>query len=186
MKPIIYLLSIMLLVASCSKDDTITVKPFKVNANDKISISPASGVRSATIGHLSALEIVKQAHHFRYNYNGIKWEAGFASKDSTSSIPKLFFWAQYVIAVDGTMALQEDVIASTDVVLVTQRGSYPTYINDTIAYIPNATLRTAETAIRAAYAAKDIDACFKLFDEAYTFTPITGAEWRELKAQGAN
>ena len=55
-----------------------------------------------------------------------------------------------------------------------------------IAYIPNATLRTAETAIRAAYEAKDIEACYTAFNTAYTFTPITGAEWRALKSAGQN
>ncbi|MEG1936930.1 MAG: hypothetical protein RR132_05245 [Rikenellaceae bacterium] len=55
---------------------------------------------------------------------------------------------------------------------------------DTCAYIPNAVMIEAEKNIKAAYARGDYAACYKLFDTALTFYPITGAEWRALKAQG--
>ena len=189
MKKTIFLLAIAAIVASCEPNEP---KAFSIKDTDMISIRPAASAANAPQkvkaddAHLSALEIVKQAHHFRGNYNGVLWEGGFSAKDTISESPKLMFWAQYVISVDGTASLQEDVIASTDLVLIKQSGSYPNYINDTIAYIPNSVLRAAETAIRKAYADKDIDECFRLFDSAYTFTPITGAEWRDLKANGQN
>lgn len=55
---------------------------------------------------------------------------------------------------------------------------------DTIAYIPNTILREAEKNIKEAYAQGDYETCYKLFDTALSFYPITGAEWRALKAQG--
>lgn len=57
-------------------------------------------------------------------------------------------------------------------------------IRDTIAYIPNAVLGKAQQEIEAAYQAEDYATCYKLFEEAYTFYPITGAEWRALKEAG--
>jgi hypothetical protein len=189
MKKTILFLAIAAIVASCEPNEP---KAFSIKDTDMISIRPAASAANAPQkvkaddAHLSALEIVKQAHHFRSNYNGFTAEYSFSDKDTISESPKLMFWAQYVISIDGSASLQEDVIASTDLVLIKQSGSYPNYINDTIAYIPNSVLRAAETAIRKAYADKDIDECFRLFDSAYTFTPITGAEWRALKANGQN
>lgn len=189
MKKILFITVLAAIFAACESNEP---KAFSIKDTDMISIRPAASAASAQMkvkaddAHLSALEIVKQAHHFRYIHNDIVWEAGFSAKDTISESPKLMFWAQYVISVDGTASLQEDMIAGTDLVLIKQSGSYPNYINDTIAYIPNSVLRAAETAIRKAYADKDIDECFRLFDSAYTFTPITGAEWRDLKANGQN
>lgn len=57
---------------------------------------------------------------------------------------------------------------------------------DTLGYIPNAVVRKAEADIKAAFNAKDYDECMRLFREAYVFIPITGPEWRELKAKGEN
>lgn len=57
---------------------------------------------------------------------------------------------------------------------------------DTLGYIPNAVVRKAEADIKAAFNAKDYDKCMRLFREAYVFIPITGPEWRELKAKGEN
>lgn len=61
---------------------------------------------------------------------------------------------------------------------------FQTFSRDTIAYIPNAVMREAEKNITEAYARGDYAACYKLFDTAITFFPITGAEWRALKEQG--
>lgn len=55
---------------------------------------------------------------------------------------------------------------------------------DTIAYIPNKVGIKAEKNIKEAYANGDYITCYELFKKAYTFYPITGAEWRALKAQG--
>lgn len=60
------------------------------------------------------------------------------------------------------------------------------YKRDTLGYIPNRVIRDAETKIKAAFAAGDYDECLRLFNEAYVFTPITGAEWRALKAKNEN
>ena len=55
---------------------------------------------------------------------------------------------------------------------------------DTIGYIPSAVLEKAKADITTAFNAEDYDLCSALFDEAFTFLPITGEQWREKKANG--
>lgn len=191
MKKTIFLLAIAAIVASCEPNEP---KAFSIKDTDMISIRPAASAASAPMkvkaseAHLSALEIVKQA-------DGIftpDFERSFIKeqRDTVSTPPKLLMWATDVITLDGTLQTKDNTgwvawIDTKDVVII--RYTLPNWQGiDTIAYIPNSVLRTAETAIRAAYEAKDIEECYRLFNEAYTFTPITGAEWRALKANGQN
>ena len=53
-----------------------------------------------------------------------------------------------------------------------------------LAYIPNAKMEQAEKDIRKAWEAKDNEAVYKFFNDAYTFIPITQKAWDELKAKG--
>jgi len=55
---------------------------------------------------------------------------------------------------------------------------------DTIGYIPTAVLTKVKAVITEAFNAEDYDMCSALFDEAFTFLPITGEQWREKKANG--
>ena len=57
---------------------------------------------------------------------------------------------------------------------------------DTIAYVPNAQLEAAEKLVRAAYERGEYDRCYQILEKAYTFIPITGAQWRKLKAENKN
>lgn len=181
MKKLIFIIAIALTIAACKSDEP---KVFKIKSSDMISIKPASGVPARAIQkvkaaetHLTALEIVRQTTTIStplYERSFIKEQ-----RDTISATPKLLMWATDVITLDGD--LQTEWITATDVVLV-HYNTVNYQGRDTIAYIPNSVLRAAETAIRAAYDAKDIEACYTLFNNAYTFTPITGAEWRALKA----
>lgn len=55
---------------------------------------------------------------------------------------------------------------------------------DTIAYIPSRIIQEASAKIKAAYARGDYATCYKLFEEAYVFYPITGRELKELQERG--
>lgn len=190
MKKTILFLALAAIVASCDPKDE--PKAFQIKDTDMISIRPATGTANApakvkaTEGHLTALEIVKQATTIIYHYNGDKLERSFTKqqRDTVSTTPKLLMWATDVITLNGD--LQPEFIEATDVLFVTFETIYSSTPKDTIAFIPNSVLRTAEAAIREAYAAKNIEACYTIFNTAYTFTPITGAEWRTLKAAGQN
>ena len=56
--------------------------------------------------------------------------------------------------------------------------------HDTIGYIPNAVMKSAQERIIAAFEAEDFATCYELFDNAMTFIPTTSAEYRRLKAEG--
>lgn len=186
-----FLLALAVLVfSSCDNNDP---KEFKIKDTDMISIRPAGTSAKApykiasTQTHLSALDIVKQTKDVALKvYWGEYGTRAFTNeqRDTISATPKLKMWATDVITLDGE--LQEEWITAVDVVFRTYPMTNRPDLTDTIAYIPNSVLRTAEVAIRKAYAEKDIEACYTIFNTAYTFTPITGAEWRELKKLGQN
>lgn len=186
MKKLLFIALVAIALASCEKDET---KAFKINATDKISIKPSTSVAksamqkvSSVYTHLSALEIVKQTTEIGFYRDGIKYMRSFTNeqRDTISAVPKLLMWATDVITLDGK--LQPDFIEATDVVFV-HYNPITYQVRDTIAYIPNSVIRATESAIRIAFSDKDINACYTLFNDAYIFTPITGAEWRALKAQ---
>lgn len=196
MKKLLYLLVLALIFVGCEKEPD-TKKPFQIQATDMISIKPAilaqhapMRVKSDTIlqepVHLSALEIVKQTSEMSLRLSwGVYGGRGFIpeQRDTVSNPPKLLMWATDVIRLDGE--IETDFIEATDVVFVHYLDETPN-LRDTIAYIPNSVLRAAETAIRAAYEDQDIEECYRLFNDAYTFLPITGEEWRALKLQEQN
>lgn len=57
-------------------------------------------------------------------------------------------------------------------------------LSEIIGYIPNKQMEEAEKAIRKAFAEKDSETVFKLFNDAYTFIPIREGKWNELKEKG--
>ena len=188
MKKILFLAVVAVLFGCKSKDEP---KAFSIKATDMISIKPASGVKlkvksqfDSTIVdtvHLSALEIVKKTTIISYTRtldNAIVGRSfGKEQRDTVSTTPKLLMWATDVIGADDNIGMAgkliTDWLEATDVVFIRYlNGNYLT--TDTIAYIPSATLRAAETAIKIAYENKDIASCYSIFNTAYSFIPITG------------
>lgn len=84
----------------------------------------------------------------------------------------------------GLGYLQKDFIVSRDYIFVIRNSDLK--ITDTIAYIPNAVMIKAEREIRAAYAAEEYTEVYRLFQNAFAFIPINGAEWLKLKAKNEN
>ncbi|MEG0807663.1 MAG: hypothetical protein RR410_04850 [Alistipes sp.] len=190
MKKLIFILAAVACVAvalvACDNDDN------KIwDANAMVSLRAAKGVRaSANPDHLSALEIVKQTNDMafwcpKYYPGSIKGlYRGFSEAQRDFVNERLLMWGDDIITA-ATGELSNAFIAGEDIVL-RRIVNLEKDIVDTIAYIPNSILRTAEVAIREAYAAKNYATVYKLFDTAFTFMPITGDEWRELKRQGLN
>lgn len=190
MKRIITLLAVAaVMLTGCKKE------PFRLSPDATLSIRPAAGVKlkaeTENPEHLSALEIVKQTVNMKFQtidklipekhtvYRGFS----DAQRDLNPEAPRLKMWGTDIIDFEGNLC--EPFIIAEDVVLERLLDeNTPKERLDTIGYIPNATLRAAEIEIRAAYANKDIEKVYKLFDEAYRFTPITAKEWKALKEQG--
>ena len=53
-----------------------------------------------------------------------------------------------------------------------------------VAYIPNAKMDIAQKAIRKAWNEGNNEEVYRLFQDAFTFIPITDKAWKELKAKG--
>lgn len=178
----ILLLGIILLLSGCSKEDKGNNK---WDPNAMISLR-AQSVRSVRAeGHLTPLEIVEKTTEMQWrlpNEEG-KTSRGFSEPQRDFANERLLMWGTDIIRFDGKYVA--DYVEGFDVVLIMdkegtqQRG-------DTIAYIPNRVLRAAAKIIKPAYDSGDYATCYKTFDEAFTFIPITGAEWRALKDKNEN
>ena len=152
---------------------------------------------------LSPLNIVKYARIIvSKNTDGIDGNFGIAPEMRDVEHQRIKMWAEMVIAkrpfkengqrVDKWTLLDDGWIASRDVRLVisniepftTDDGVVIPAGEKVIAYIPNAKMDEAQKAIRKAWEAKDNEEVYRLFNEAFTFIPITNNEWEALKAKG--
>jgi hypothetical protein len=183
MKRLFLLLILAVAITACKKDP----EPFRLDPNAKVYVKPSSEIQTKSSDHLSPLEVVKQATTLRlYNdisFPGVFGTATWVGKDTISAIPALLRWGTDIIydtTGNGDYGIQKDFIYGYDMVIC--RGLYPNY--DTIAYIPNAIVLNAREAILLAFEKKDTKSVYELFQEAFRFIPITGAEYKQLKGQG--
>jgi len=165
------------MLASCDpkQDEIITENPKgKFNPEAMITIRPAKGVslRSDVTG-LTALEIVQQTMGvtFRCNwfsntyYEDVKiLDRGFGENQRDYSIPALKMFGSDIIANDGVFV--KDFIYGTDFFLINNEL-------DTIGYIPQSVIDSARISIESAFADSNYVEVYKLFNEAFTFRPIT-------------
>lgn len=187
MKKLLFLAILSLAFAACEDDK------FILPAGTTVSIKPAPGAwdspqkikgEEPTSQYLSAIEIVRQAVGISFQNSALfddrSVDRGFSKeqRDTISDPPCLKMWATDIISMFGDY--DPTFIGSTDCVLIRALSAYE---RDTIGYIPNSVLRAAEVQIKAAYDAQDYESVYQLFDEAFTFYPVTGAEWRALKAE---
>lgn len=174
-------LGIILLLTGCDKE-----KNSKLDPSAMISIRAAQSNRASGEGHLSALEIVQKTSLMQWRtkeLGGLKPERGFADSQRDFANERLLMWGTDIINVAGRYV--PDFIEGFDMVLVMAKAEDDAR-GDTIAYIPNGVLRAAKEIIKPAFDREDYATCYKVFDEAFTFIPITGAEWRALKDAGNN
>jgi len=147
--------------------------------SDTIAASDSSFV------HLSPLEIVKETIGLSFQnpglFGGAPTNAGFNSwqRDTLAEPPYLKMFATDIINDSG---LVPDFIESEDIIFFRVVNDQI----DTVAYIPNAVIRAAEVDVKAAFEAQSYDSVYVLFNEAFTFLPVTGPEWRAIKAAESN
>lgn len=184
MKKILLLLAVALVAFVGCEDE----KNGLMDPSAMISIRPATNTRTEATPNperLTALQVVEQATDLEFWNKEIYGNkaVGIGFTDVNRDIPnvRLLMRGTHIIDQDGKYV--PDFIEGEDIVLWKYRSDEDI---DTIAYVKNATLRSAEILIKDAYAKQDYEACYALFDEAFTFIPITGAEWRELKDQDKN
>lgn len=182
MKKILFLLLIIPLVFAC--EDPKEVEPFKLDTDATIRLIPASSTKSTRSATLTDLEIVQQANKVSFIWDGrvagSVYDRGFsdAQRNTTATPPYLSMFPSDVVNTE-TGNLELIFIESYDVVLCTVVNE----VVDTIAYIPNATIRKAEADIKAAYTGENASVIYEIFTNAYQFIPISGEEWRTLKSE---
>lgn len=193
MKKIIFALVALTLLACERQPKTFILEPSTVvkilpdltgwalsrSDSDTIAASDSSFV------HLSPLEIVKETIGLSFQnpglFGGAPTNRGFNSwqRDTLAEPPFLKMFATDIINDSG---LVPDFIESEDIIFFRVVNDQI----DTVAYIPNAVIRAAEVAVKAAFEAQNYDSVYTLFNEAFTFLPVTGPEWRAIKAAEAD
>ena len=188
MKNLLYLFLILTL-ASCKVNEP--KEPFKIDPNATILIkpdmkgwqNPAMRVKSENPNHLSALEIVKQAAGIDWYWTEADVNAGTGFNDGQRDLetPALKMFSSWIINLDAELEpyYVPDFIEGKNCVITRIIDN----VKDTIAYVPNSVLRTAQPLIKEAYDNGDAETVYRLFHEAFTFLPITGAEWRALELE---
>lgn len=172
MKKILFLLVGMLLI-SCNPEDVPETKG-KLDPNAMIVIKPAKGVQlRSTVSGLTALEVVEQTMNmtFRTHYFGNKYseevviaDRGFGDNQRDYNLPALMMFGTDIIQTDGSY--QRDFIYGTEFYLVNSSL-------DTIGYIPQTVIDDARIKIELALAEENYTEVYKLFNEAFTFLPIS-------------
>lgn len=141
-------------------------------------------------GLLTPREIVEQAGMFLFfdptqNRNS---NISIAPSQKDVENERIKMWGEQVIHADGT--LNDYFIILRDVRLVApfpkdENGNYiHTDKDNVVGYIPNEVMERAEKEIRKEYAAGNYDKVYKLFQDAYTATPINLEMWETLKKEG--
>ncbi len=193
MKKFILFLLALVAISGCNPEEPI-VEKIKIDPLATVDIKPDpkgwGNLRSTNPEHLSALEIVEQTTAMQYynpnilDYVDGVWERGFdeMQRDLNPDNPMLKMWALDIITEEGEYL--PHFIESENIILMSFDLTVVDSPRDTIGYIPNSVMRTAETAIKAAYANGDTESVYQLFNEAFTFRPITGAEYKALKEAG--
>lgn len=190
MKKFLLLASITLCVSilsSCQKDNKGQLDP-----NAMISIRPAAGVPSGKAEtnpeHWSAERIVRQVNGLYFWNRALQpltsVSRGFGQQQRDLENMRLLMFGTDIIDQGGHYSPM--FIEGEDMLLVYIVENITMTTIDTVAYIPNSVLRKTQVEIKAAYDAGDYTTCYSLFDKAFTFIPITGAEWLALKAKGEN
>lgn len=177
MKKLILLLTVGTLLASCEKENN----GGRLDPNATVALNPAPGTKTDTPEnpqHMTARQIIEQADALISSI-GI---TGIADWNRDLERNRIVMSSTWVIRQNGDLEVYS--LQDRNQILVTlDNQNHPI---DTIAYIPNSVMQSLEQQITAAYNAEDYATCYRLFEDGFVFTPITGAEWLELKAQGNN
>lgn len=195
-------------LAGCKKEKNGPLDPsamLALNAPKEAQANEAATTKAADEQQqrLTPRQVVEKAsvisyHNYEINPDGGVIERGFNSLQRDFANNRLMMLSIDVISQQGT--LKTDFLNGCDFLLVIWRypdgllwgdtsSEYHGYGKDfirydTVGYIPTKKVHEAAVKIKSAYYQGNYATCYKLFNEAFTFYPITGKEWRELQAQG--
>lgn len=180
-KMLLMLIIISSLFISCEKETK-----FKLDPNSTIAITYAAEATRSDV-HFSAKEIVLQAGSIRFydtSYEAISTRGFSESQKDTINNRLLMLSTDILDPIGDSIRILPNFIEGRNVVIIRLNENLST--RDTIAYVPAAVHRKAEKDIYAAFEVGDYEKCMQLFEKAFTFVPITGAEWRALPENNVN
>lgn len=177
-------------------DSTQVTPPDRINPEAILSVCVREGItgRSGT-GHYSPRFITLYASD--YIYSGVRKDIPgkdyyWRNRDTVENKITFMGWDVLWPLSDSTYILG-NLITGEDVLLRIALDSNNNVWNpldgnvrlisgyDTVSYIPNSLMRRNEKILDSLFAVKDYEGCYQMFDTAYRFIPITGAEWLQLK-----
>lgn len=183
----------------CKNNEEPHNKLFDENA--KISIYPERKiVPKSTYDGISTYEdsiktIFKMrakdiAWRFISEYDNGEYEKSIFD-DNIDTINYRFIWkgndvVLKISEVTHEIILGELVRQAKNIILVDLRKWILYREADTLGYIPNSVVLEARKKITEAFNRQDYEECYRLFDNAYKFRPITGEAYRRLQEQGLN
>lgn len=192
MKKILCILGIIAITLACNKrddnkDDTILLDSnatLSVNLNTNIVKSRAYSKEDSSL----LKNIIKTAYEqSMYDFSLYKKDTYLSINDKfrdTTNLRFLFWGIAVIVPAYGTLETQLGCLGSTSVnILFIKNGNTPLQA-DTIAYIPNAIVKSIHKRIKTAFNAKDYKECYRIFDSEYIAYPCTGEQYRKLVADG--
>ena len=139
-------------------------------------------------GLLTPREIVEQAFMMVFTHPDGRKNTNISIAPSQKDVEnaRIKMWGEQVINADGT--LNEYFITIRDLRItapnkIDKDGNMIPGFNVT-GYVSNEVMERAEREIRKAYADGDFDKVYKLFQDAYTATPINTEMWEALYKEG--
>lgn len=202
----ILIIAIASLLFSCNdKDESNVIPPPDNHPTDTIEkINPAAVLSVRIDEKIETKSLTYDARFITlyardYTLSGwIKDISGYATywrnRDTVEN--KITFMGWDVVAVIDSTYLLGPFISSEDIILRIAIDSSHIPVSpldgdlrsivdyDTVSYIPNTVMRKNQKVLDSLFNAKDYQSCYQMFDTAYHFIPITGAEWRKLKKEG--
>ena len=198
--PLIILTALALLF-SCSNNDDPGTKAFDMNA--EINISPERQINKrwsaydSTKTYEDTIKAIFKIDRFYLRwrvtseYDNKPYERGIGEQN-IDTVNYKFIWKGGDVVLRTSMVYYElefgsMVIENINIVLVdTRKEAISRALVDTLGYIPNSVVYEAREKIVEAFNRQDYDECYRLFDNAYKFRPITGEAYRKLREQGLN
>lgn len=168
MKKLLFLL-IALAFFGCKKDP----EPFKLDPNAMILLRGDESTTKSLVNGLTPLEIVENGVNIKIqsHYGGnIYYEDlqestyTFSETQKDFSIPALKMWGTSIISQEGEY--YKDFTHGFNVYITDNN-------NDTIAQVADEVIINAKLLIEAAFDAEDYEEVYRIFNEAFTFQPLS-------------
>ena len=176
MRPFLLLIATTILTFACTPETIYVdaVEHIYINVNKPTSPE-----------QLSSEEIVKQTYAIKgFNQNYLNMPGDHIWQTEIKNDQRLPLTKQFklpgLMVIDDEGLINTHFIKSSNIILVRQKIDNKNAF-DTIAYIPNSNMNKANSSIINAFNQSRYEECYKIFEELFIFTPITGEQYLKIK-----